>query len=91
MNRSRWSLTKQVVGAVAGLTLLVVLNGGAPVRAANGPHLVKDISPGFADSNPEFLTDLNGTLYFGAKGGSKAGKKGGIIAPNLAPSACKGK
>jgi len=39
-------------------------------RAATGPYLVKDIQPS-GSSDPFDLTDMNGILYFNAKGGGK--------------------
>jgi len=52
-------------------TMLLALAGTAvPTFAATGPYLVKDINTS-GSSNPDQLTDMNGTLYFAARGGGK--------------------
>ena len=67
MKRTMQSRTRRLVGVVAALSMAIVVYG-VPARAATGPSLVKDINPGFEDSTPRWLTEMNGTLYFGAKG-----------------------
>ena len=37
-------------------------------RTSAGTTLVKDISSGISNSNPSFLTNVNGTLFFDASG-----------------------
>ena len=57
--------TCRVVGIIALLTFLPLSTVGA-----NTPELVKDINVGVDESLPQFLTDVNGTLFFGADNGA---------------------
>ena len=43
--------------------------GSAPINSGTAPGtlLVKDITPGFPDTNPFRLTNVNGTLFFTAE------------------------
>jgi uncharacterized repeat protein (TIGR01451 family) len=41
-------------------------------QVAPEPHLVKDINPGAASSSPNYLADVDGTLFFVATDGSPA-------------------
>ncbi len=67
MNRTKRSRTRPLIGVVAALSMALVFYA-VPASAAAGPYLVKDINPGFEDSTPRWLTEMNGTLYFGARG-----------------------
>jgi ELWxxDGT repeat protein len=49
--------------------LVAACLGGSMCLSAQ-PTRVKDISPGNGDSNPSVLTNVNGTLYFGARSGN---------------------
>ena len=51
---------------------LAVSNGTAvpPFDGVPGTYFVKDINPGPSGSNPLFLTNVNGTLFFSADDGS---------------------
>src|SRR5262245_51191952 len=42
----------------------------APILPAHAQQLVADIAPGSASSTPAALTDIGGTLYFGARNGA---------------------
>ena len=58
---------KPIVYLVLITGLLVV---AAPVGADPEPFLVKDINPGGSSSQPHNLTNVNGTLFFGANDGT---------------------
>jgi ELWxxDGT repeat protein len=61
-----------VVGSTLYFTAKDDLNGRELWRTdgtANGTKMVKDISPGPADSNPESLVNVSGTLFFSANDG----------------------
>src|SRR6266511_1810711 len=51
------------------IAVLLAMALGFPARAAGPATLVKDINPGAGGSDPSFLTDVNGTLFFSASDG----------------------
>jgi ELWxxDGT repeat protein len=59
------------ISSSTGIALAVILSAAATVGAAAPGHanLVRDINPGqAAPSDPDYLTDADGTLYFAATG-----------------------
>lgn len=51
---------------------MLIIISGLPAAAAEFTDsvMVKDINPGIEDSEPYFLTDVDGTLFFWADDGS---------------------
>ena len=63
-------------GGVASITTAAAAAGGLGARGLwrsdgtrAGTRMVRNIRPGSASSQPLFLTNVNGTLYFTAKDG----------------------
>ena len=63
------------------LILAVLLLTLSTVQAAPPePYLVKDIYPGTGSSSPYYLTNVNGTLFFGADDGSHGRELWALVA-----------
>jgi ELWxxDGT repeat protein len=58
------------LGVLVALVGLAAAGFAAPVSAATGPYLVRDINAN-GSSTPDGLTEMGGKLYFSAKGGGK--------------------
>ena len=58
------------ISSSTGIALAVILSAAATVAAAEpgNANLVRDINPGQAPSDPDYLTDAAGTLFFAATG-----------------------
>ena len=54
----------------SSLALLFLGLGAAPALAVDPASLVKDIRPGSGNSGPYYLTNVAGTLFFGASDGT---------------------
>ena len=68
MDRS--AFPRRIVAPIGMAMILVALVAASPAAAASGPYLVKDINTS-GSSSPIELTEMNGILYFNAKGGGK--------------------
>jgi ELWxxDGT repeat protein len=83
-----------LVTAVAALLVMLAI-GAPPTSAATKAVLAKDINPS-GDSDPEYLTNIDGTLYFSADDGvhgrelwrsegGKNGSKGTVLVKDINP------